>query len=305
MISFCGYNFVRDIDSLNPFPTNLNNISSVQIQNAIYEHIDISKNVSFSFTTEIPKWDFDTIIDCDFETGIGAGNVDFTLGQLTSIKIKRRKKGDFSWITIQEIPINSEADLNMVKFDYFVPSNEEFEWALVPILNGVEGQYIVGSLVTEFNGVFISDVTNTFRLDAKVSYEGRSSLQSVGQITPLGRRFPVVIKNGEADYEVGTVSGTLLNDSFFINGEINRKEIVDKINNFNSFLKNGKPKIIKDYNGNIWLCLVTSNISVSYDNNYGMGIASVSFDWTEQGKYDNEDDLYDNGLIELDIYKGE
>lgn len=305
MIGFCGYNFCRDIDSLNPFPTNLTNITSTQIQNAIYEHIDISKNVSFSYTNELPEWDFDTIIDCDFETGVGAGNVDFTLSQLTSIKIKRRKKGDFSWITIQEIPVNSEADLNMVKFDYFVPSNEEFEWALVPILNGVEGQYIVGSLVTEFNGVFISDVTNTFRLDARVSYEGRSSLQSVGQITPLGRRFPVVIKNGEADYEVGTVSGTLLNDSFFINGEINRKEIVDKINSFNSFLKNGKPKIIKDYNGNIWLVLITSNISVSYDNNYGMGIASVSFDWTEQGKYDNEDDLYDNGLIELDIYKGE
>ena len=54
-------------------------------------------------------------------------------------------------------------------------------------------------------------------------------------------------------------------------------------------------------NGNIWLFCITGNPSISYNNNYGMGIASVSFDWTEQGKYDNEDDLYDNGFIEIDI----
>lgn len=305
MIGICGYNFCGDVDALNPFPTSVNNIDKFQIQNAVYDHIDLSKNVRFSYTTELPKWDFDTILDTDFENGIGGGNVDFTLGQLTSIKIKRRRKGDFNWITIQEIPVNSEADLNMIKFDYFVPSGKEFEWALVPILNGVEGQYIVDSLVTEFNGVFISDVTNTFKLKAQVSYNSRTSMQSVGQITPLGRRYPVVIKNGKADYEIGSVSGTLLNDEFFENGTVDRVDIVDKIDAFNSFLKNGKPKIIKDWNGNIWLILISGNPSVTYNNNYGMGVASTSFEWVEQGKYDNEDDLYDNGLIELDIYKGE
>lgn len=301
MIGFCGYNFMRDSDSLNPFPTNLKNIGTVQIQNSIYDYIDINKNTDFDFTTNRPEWNFNTILNTDFDEGIGGGNVSFALSQLSSIKIKRRKKGDFNWITIQEIPINSESDLNMVKFDYFVPSDEEFEWALVPNLNGVEGQYIVDSLVTEFNGVFISDVINTFKLNAQVSYNGRTSMQSVGQITPLGRKYPVIIKNGEADYEVGSVSGMLLGKNYEANHEIDRKEIVEEINSFVSFLKNGKPKIIKDWNGNIILCCISGNPSITYNNNYGMGIASVSFDWTEQGKYDNEDDLYDNGLIELNV----
>lgn len=301
MISFCGYSFCSGKDVLNPIPTNTDDIKQVRIQNAIFEHIDITRNTIFDYTTELPKWDFDTIIDCDFESGTGAGNVEFTLSQLSSIRIKRRKKGDFNWITVQEIPINNRTDLNSIRRDYFVPSYEEFEYALVPILNGVEGKYIIGSIETEFNGVFISDLNKTYKLNAQVSYSGRTSMQSVGQITPLGRRYPVIIKNGKANYEMGSVSGMLLGKNYETTHEINRKEIVEEINEFVDFLKNGKPKIIRDWNSNIFMVMVTSNPSVTYNNNYGMGIASVSFEWTEQGKYDNEDDLYDNGFIEIEL----
>lgn len=301
MISFCGYSFCSGKDILNPIPTNTDNIKQVRIQNAIFEHIDITRNTIFDYTTELPKWDFDTIIDCDFEDGTGAGNVGFTLSQLSSIRIKRRKKGGFNWITVQETPINDRTDLNSIRRDYFVPSYEEFEYALVPILNGVEGKYIIGSIETEFNGVFISDLNKTYKLNAQVSYSGRTSMQSVGQITPLGRRYPVIIKNGKANYEMGSVSGMLLGKNYETTHEINRKEIVEEINEFVDFLKNGKPKIIRDWNSNIFMVMVTSNPSVTYNNNYGMGIASVSFEWTEQGKYDNEDDLYDNGFIEIEL----
>lgn len=301
MISLCGYSFCGGKDALNPIPTNTEDIKQVKIQNAIFEHIDITKNTSFNYTTELPKWDFDTIIDCDFEDGTGAGNVEFTLSQLSSIRIKRRKKGDFNWITVQEIPINDRTDLNSIRRDYFVPSYEEFEYALVPILNGVEGKYILGSIETEFNGVFISDINQTYKLNAQVSYSGRSSMQSVGQITPLGRKYPVIIKNGKANYEMGSVSGMLLGKDYEETHQINRKDIVDEVNKFVDFLKNGKPKILKDWNGNIFLIMITSNPSVTYNNNYGMGIASVSFEWVEQGKYDNEDDLYDNGFIEIEL----
>lgn len=301
MISFCNYSFCFGKDVLNPFPTDVSNIKKVRIQNAIFDHVNITKNIKFDYTTELPKWDFDTIIDCDFENGTGAGNVDFALSQLTSIKIKRRKKGTFEWITIQEIPINSRTDLNSIRRDYFVPSGEEFEYALVPNLNGVEGQYIIGAISTEFNGVFISDITDTFKLNAKVSYNSRTSMQSVGQITPLGRRYPVVIKNGEANYEVGSISGMLLGKNYEETRKIDRKEVVEQIDEFLNFLKNGKPKMIRDWNGNIFLVMIVGNPSITYNNNYGMGVGNASFEWVEQGKYDNEDDLYDNGFIEIDI----
>ena len=51
-------------------------------------------------------------------------------------------------------------------------------------------------------------------------------------------------------------------------------------------------------NGNSWLMFVTDNISTSYENKYGMGIADVSFDWTEIGDWNNHADLYNNGILE-------
>ena len=301
MISFCGYNFFMDEDSLNPFPTHVTDLQSVTIQNAVYDHINIEKNINTPYNTELPLWNMDTILDCNFDKGIGAGNVDFSLSQLTSVKIKRRKKGTFKWITIRNIFIKSPSDFSVILKDYFVPSFEDFEYALVPVLNGIEGEYIKGFVSTDFNGVFISDVTQSFKLDKGVSYGNRSSIQEVGQLTPLGRRYPVIIKNGESDYEVGSVSGTLLGENYDKNHTINRKEIVEHINKFIAFLKNGKPKFIRDWNGSIYLVYITGNPSVTYNNNYGMGVAQTSFEWIEQGKYDDEDDLYNNGFLEIVI----
>ena len=51
-------------------------------------------------------------------------------------------------------------------------------------------------------------------------------------------------------------------------------------------------------NGNSWLMFVTDNISTSYENKYGMGIADVSFDWIELGDWNNQADLYNNGILE-------
>lgn len=301
MISFCNYSFCNGKDILNPYPMDNISLNGTKIQNGIFDDVLITKDINSNYSTNIEDWDFNTIIKCDFENGTNAGNVDIVLSQLTSLRIKRRKLGDFNWITIQEIEVNSFSDLNTIKRDYFAPSNEEFEWALVPVLNGVEGQYIIESLKTDFNGVFISDFYQTFKLDKNVSYTGRTSNQSIGQILPIGKEYPTVVSNGKADYESGGISGMLLNESFDENGLIDRKETTETINSFLSFLKNGNTKIIKDWNSNIWVAKIVGNPSVSYNNSYGMGIANVSFEWVEQGKYDNEEDLKNNGLIEITL----
>ena len=33
-------------------------------------------------------------------------------------------------------------------------------------------------------------------------------------------------------------------------------------------------------------------------NSYGMGITTTTFNWSEQGQYDIQSDMYENGLIE-------
>lgn len=50
-------------------------------------------------------------------------------------------------------------------------------------------------------------------------------------------------------------------------------------------------------NGNIWLCIINDNVNLNYKENFGMGIPVITFNWTEIGHADNQQDLYNNGII--------
>lgn len=299
MVGFCGYNLCQDINALDPYPTNINNITSTQITNGIYNHLNISRNVTSSYSNIIPNWDANTILDCDFNNNINGGNVDLLLSQMDAIRIKKRKKGAFAWVSLKDVPVTKLADLTFVKTDAIIPSDETFEYALVPMLNGIEGNYIISEIQTQFNGIFISDATTIFRLISGVAYGGNSSVQAVGEIQPIGLRYPILTSNSMVDYKRGSVSGKLLGAEFETTRTIDRKAIVEQNELFDTFIKNKKPKIIKDWNGNIWLVGIVGDISTSYNNSFGMGVQDVSFNWVEQGKYDNQSDLYRNGLTTI------
>ena len=65
------------------------------------------------------------------------------------------------------------------------------------------------------------------------------------------------------------------------------------------FLTNKSPKILKDWNGNIWLVMFTSEIDLTFVNEWGMGIASFSATWTEVGNAEDQYDLQNSGLINI------
>ena len=88
------------------------------------------------------------------------------------------------------------------------PSGNTYEYALVPVINGAEGDYITKSLDAVFNGTFISDVDNIFKLYSNVQF-GVSSIQLVGQLQPIGLKYPITIKNSIVDYDSGSIGGSL------------------------------------------------------------------------------------------------
>jgi hypothetical protein len=75
--------------------------------------------------------------------------------------------------------------------------------------------------------------------------------------------------------------------------------MVNKRNELEQFLTNKRAKIIKDWNGNMWLVMIMSNVSCSFNDNYGMGMVSFSADWLEVGDPTNQQDLYNVGLINV------
>lgn len=298
MIGFIGYNFYSDGNALDPTPTNINNITHTMVQNGIFDHFNVSRDTSFDYSSIIPTdWDINTLMNADFAGNVSAGNVGQLATGITSVRVKRRIKGTFDWITIREIPVAKPEDLSFVITDNLNAYNVEYEYAYVPMTEDVEGSYIIESILSKFEGVFICDIDTVFKFYAGVEYDTNDAIQQVGVFQPYNRKYPIVVSNSIMQYQTGGIGGWVLPEDYEDTHVFDRSKIVKEKEVLLNFLMNKKPKIIKDMNGNNWLVYFTGNPSVTYDNNYGQGMLKVSANWTEVGDPNDKTDLYENGLI--------
>ena len=298
MIGLVGYNFCADGNALDPTPTNINDITFTKVQNGIFDHFNVSRDTSFDYSSIIPTdWDVNTLMNASFAGNASAGNVAQVASGVTSVRVKRRIKGTFDWITIREIPVAKPEDLSFVITDNLNAYNVEYEYAYVPMMEDVEGNYIVESILSKFEGVFICDIDTVFKFYAGVEYDTNDAIQQVGVFQPFNRKYPIVVSNSIMQYQTGGVGGWVLPEDYEDTHVFDRSKIVKEKEVLLNFLMNKKPKILKDMNGNNWLVYFTGNPSVTYDNNYGQGMLKVSANWTEVGDPNDKTDLYENGLI--------
>lgn len=299
MFQFVGFDFFADVDCLNSAPSSVDNITSTTLTNAIFDHFNVTKDVTITFTTDKPEeWNYDTIMDADFDGDINAGNVDFLIEQVSAIKIKRRIKGTFDWITLETVPISKVEDLEFTFVDRLNAYGVEYEYAFVPILNDIEGNYIINSVYSEFNGVYIGDFNNIYRLFFEVNYSNEMRNQQIGTLQPLGRKYPVIIANGNLSYDSGTVAAMILNDDYTETRTIDKIDIVERKETLKDYLTDKKAKILKDWNGGIKLIMVSTSPTVAYKENSGMSVPQITFGWTEIGDANSQSDLYNNGVID-------
>ena len=217
---------------------------------------------------------------------------------ITSLRLKRRKYGDFSWCTLDSAVVSPNKPYDIVWRDNLAQSDIKYEYAVVPVSNRGEGRYVSDSILTQFNGVFICEKDAIYKLYEGVAYGDSDRVQKVGVFEPYGRKYPVVTSNAQTNYDTGSLSGMILPDDYMKNGVINRHEIVDKKRRILDFLTDKKPKIIKDFNSNIWLCMITGSPTVTYSDTYGMGVVTINANWTEIGDFDDPADLYKAQLVE-------
>jgi hypothetical protein len=117
-----------------------------------------------------------------------------------------------------------------------------------------------------------------------------------GILQPIDNIYPIVINNGSVNYYSGTVSGTMMCDDYTT---IDRAEIVNIRETWGEFLLNGKTKVIKDWNGNIFVGQITTEPSFSLFQTLGNSIGNISFGFVEQGKWNNQEDLYATGIVDI------
>ena len=239
------------------------------------------------------------------------GNIELSYHiPITNLLVKRQDVDDVSggWLTLYSQPITQASDMDFTFIDFLNQYGKTYKYALVPLLTQtqsgveveVEGGYTVSNEVQSvFDGVFIADSTGSQKCKANVGYGNVDMNQVVGSITPIGAKYPIIITNSHNQYHNGSISGTIVPDDYYFNGNLSRIDMVKKRNELEQFLTNKRVKVIKDWNGNIWLVMIMGNVSCTFNNNYGMGIVSFSTNWTEVGDPTNQQDLQATGLINV------
>lgn len=298
MFQFIGLSAFAGDDCLNPTPAQVDDITDTKLENAIFDQFNVTKNVTDIFDVSLPtEWDFDTIMDATFDGNIDAGNVEFALNQITEVKIKRRVRGTFDWLTLTSIPVRSVSDLSFIFEDRLNAHGVEYEYAFVPVLNNAEGDYIINSVLSKLDGVFIGDADTCFRFLYNVNYGTNARKMNMSTFQPLGRKYPVVIANGLLSYDSGSISADIVDDDFEDTKVLNNAKMIEKKQKLKEFLSDKKPKILRDWVGQSWLVCATDDVQFSYNDRSSLRIPMITYTWTEIGDVNSQADLYNNGII--------
>lgn len=295
---FLGYGFAGGQHSLDTTPLLVETITSLTIFNGIYDEFMITRNVKQEYSTEIENiWDYDTILHAYFKDDLFAGNVNFKAENTDTIRIKRRKKNTFKWVFLFEIPISSVDDFSFELFDYTPRSNTTYEYSLIPVSGSIEGNLIVGDIKTDFPGLFITERDKYFKTISEIDINSQQQNRQISVVPTMGKKYPFVIRNGMNNYKSGTLSAlfVLIDENAcnydFKNGWEYREQ-------FNDFLFNNLPKLLKYEDGRMWLICISSDKISETEDGHELKI-KTSFEWTEIDDCDSGVALYTNGFIDF------
>lgn len=279
---------------INATPVNAGNTDKIEISNGIYDELYIDSNTDMEYSTDIPDWGYSTILDAKFKGNLLAGNVDFTLDSISGMFIKKRKSGDYKWVTIHYVPIQTEEDFDFYYNDIVVASETKYEYAAVPIVNNAEGTYQTISVDVCYDGCFIIDPTYGYQVIGELKRSTLTRKIPVNVIETVHSIYPFVQYYSESKYDQFTVSGwfverdkqTFMFDS--VNGWKYREAV-------RAFLSNRRSKIVKWYDGQIYMACVTSDISETEGNFNEHVVTTIQF--TQIGDANSNSDLYKHGFI--------
>ena len=268
-------------------------LTKIVIGNGIFDHMNVTTDTSISYTTTIPDWDDDTtILNANFN-----GNL-LATPSYTKLVLKRKDSSLLNWINLSEIQVqpNQSAFINFN--DSFIPTGITQEYALVIYLDNVPSDYITVEVTPQWGKYFLSDKDNRFPLNYAVIYSNHVQNIQNGVFMPISATYPIVVQNGEGNYRSGSLQFKVLGYQFEEDKTLDRVSMTKQLDDMLKFLTNGKAKCLTDFNGNIFIIKVVNSPQISYDANYGNSIPTISFDWVEQGKYNDYDTMLELGLFD-------
>ena len=289
-----------------PTPTYASKISSITVSHGEIDELYVSKEAKTGFVCAgIPKkWDFNTVLWAGFNGNLTASNISDDLANCDFIRIKRRIRNTFKWITLFEIdPSTDPEGWSWFRYDKTARAYTDYDYAIVPVSGGIEGNMNITSVFSCFDGIYIFDPGDQGPFYYSVA-EHENVIQRnrvVEKYTALGHTYPYTVSNGMANYDSGIITALFtrydwdIKDFNFNNNVPLRDEVLQ-------FLTNKNVKLLKEGNGRIWLMKPTSHpTEESFKDIDRDELAQIQFEWVSVADPEVGHDLYVHGVIDVDL----
>lgn len=298
---FLGISFFGDANACPSTPTVCDEITEVRLSSGTYDGLYLSKVCESTITDAIPEtFDFDTVMNASFDGNTIAGNTNFTIETIDRLLLKRRIPDTTDWITLMDQQVKTIDDMNILYEDRTAGSQRTYNYAVVPMLGGIESNYSYQTLTTSFNGLFIvhkKSIYNTPMTDS-CTFDRNYNVPSAF-VELMNKKYPIKVRNTDAKYHTGKVSGVFIpvdaDGCTFNQDTVLVKNFEDEIE---EVLASDGELLIKIYDGRSWLVSIGSVISNNGEQ--GCDKRTISFEWTETGDCDSEQDLYNAGIIDTE-----
>lgn len=296
MMMFAGLGTCGEKHCMDTTMSYIRNIKEFLLQDGIFDEFYVSQRTDFKANDLIPQiWDFDTVIYALFNGNLLAGNVEYTVDEVSKIRIKCREVGTYNWITLYEVPLMKNEDMRFERLDYYRKASKKYEYAFVPILaDNLEGNYTTNITLSDFDGIWLIDRDSAFH--ANLNTEISTNRNTKSSVVETVNKYPSIHDFGELNYMSGTIKALFIeyND---ITQDYDLENAVDYRYIVESFLTNNRPKVIKHFDGRIFLAAITGITSIDESQHYQVPIHSFSF--TEIGSTTSEENMYTAGLSDF------
>lgn len=274
----------------------LPNFYRVEASNGIYDQIYIDEDITIPCITEkFEGWNYSTVLNAKLQGNLEGGSITASGLVIEKIRFQRRRSDELFWSDVAEIPYKHNEQLYYEAIDKYIQNQFVYQYSIIPLTATVMGQRVVSNEITaNFEGVFLSDKNSNYRLFYNVELGEIEHNTPNVVLEPLNSQYPIV-SYSNLDYETFDITALFLSTSTVDNYNIDIR--IEKLSRQQllQFMKNRKPKVYRDINGNIKLVTVVGNPREIPNNNI-YGIANLQFQLVEIGNVDSKT-LAENGLL--------
>lgn len=292
---FLGTTFCSGRYSLTPPAIKIPALQAIQFFDGVYNQIFLSTDISKSIGES--GWTTGTLMNAEFADSLDAGNSFFSLNSTDHIVIRRREVGTSDWIVIYVHEVHSKDDFNIRLRDTYARAGVEYEYSVSSYLNGVENNYLIQNVYSDFQGFYITDKDCLYGTIYDVDGCDTSRNITSQVLELLNSKYMTVVSNSDLNCDSGSISASFFKTDDDLAAPDSQESLKYR-NAFKDRLANRKPLILKIDDGRIWMIRVSSNPNDTMNGH--RDLRQISFEWVEIGDVNDMKALYMNGFSDVD-----